>query len=230
MHCEICNEVFNMQPALTNHLAMKHKISSQMYYDKYLKKKGEGTCPVCGKPTTYRSISKGYFVCCSIECANKYKENRCDGNVTMTCQECGEVFNGDNRNRVSLAFGKHLKNDHKISQKDYYDKYLRKKDEGICPICGKETVFEKLSKGYRKYCSVKCQLSVVHKNFKDRQDELIEYESKKEEEKKRDEDIQAEFQRQIQAELALFEGDRATCHHCESEIEGSFAPVYTWLL
>lgn len=65
-----------------------------------------------------------------------------------TCKIC-------NKNISEKGFGSHLVS-HKISAKDYYDKYLKQTDEGICPICGKETPFIKISKGYQKFCSVSC--------------------------------------------------------------------------
>ena len=45
----------------------------QEYYDKYLKKPGEGLCAVCGNPTEYLSTTKGYRICCSAECSKIYK-------------------------------------------------------------------------------------------------------------------------------------------------------------
>lgn len=50
----------------------------------------------------------------------------------------------------------HLKTEHNISMKEYYDLVIRKDDEGICPECGKETRFGSYYKGYRKFCSAKC--------------------------------------------------------------------------
>ena len=58
---------------------------------------------------------------------------------------------------------------HKISSKDYYDLYLKKVEEGICPICGKETKFLGISQGYRFYCSNKC-----HQNDPNAQKDRIE--------------------------------------------------------
>lgn len=52
----------------------------------------------------------------------------------------------------------HIKT-HKISAKDYYDKYLKKQDEGICPACGKQSNFISVGQGYHLYCSNKCQCS-----------------------------------------------------------------------
>lgn len=53
------------------------------------------------------------------------------------------------------GFSSHLKT-HDITSKQYYDNYLKKDGEGICQECGKETHFNKLSKGYYTFCSTKC--------------------------------------------------------------------------
>ena len=52
----------------------------------------------------------------------------------------------------------HLRTEHNVfSVKIYYDSYIRKENEGICPACGKETSFRGLGHGYDKYCSNACQ-------------------------------------------------------------------------
>ena len=68
----------------------------------------------------------------------------------MKCLICNKEY----KNNQALA--RHITTEHKITTKEYYDKYLKKDGEGICPICGKETPFLKLSKGYQKHCSCKC--------------------------------------------------------------------------
>lgn len=58
----------------------------------------------------------------------------------MECKMCGKDCN----NYISL--GIHLSKSHKDTTKqDYYNKFLRKPDEGICPVCGKETNFKNLN-------------------------------------------------------------------------------------
>ena len=54
--------------------------------------------------------------------------------------------------------GLHISQAHKnkITPKEYYDKYLKSEGEGICPVCGKETKFNKFSKGYFECCSIQC--------------------------------------------------------------------------
>ena len=63
------------------------------------------------------------------------------------CQICGEEFN---------ALGRHIIRTHSMTCKEYYDKYVKQANEGICPICGKETSFTGLSGGYHTCCSISC--------------------------------------------------------------------------
>lgn len=66
----------------------------------------------------------------------------------MKCLICGKEIG-------NKGFSSHLKT-HDITSKQYYDNYLKKDGEGICQECGKETHFNKLSKGYYTFCSTKC--------------------------------------------------------------------------
>ena len=50
----------------------------------------------------------------------------------------------------------HEQHVHDISPKEYYDRYLKEENEGICPVCGKETNFWTFGKGYYKFCSTDC--------------------------------------------------------------------------
>lgn len=75
------------------------------------------------------------------------------------CKICGEEI-----------YHKHLvqyhTKKHNISHKEYYDKYLKKDGDGICPVCGKETNFYSLWKGYNKHCSTRC--STLDPNVQDK--------------------------------------------------------------
>lgn len=68
----------------------------------------------------------------------------------MICKIC----NLECKRGASLA--KHIHIRHNLTSKEYYDAYLKDLNEGICPICNKETPFLGLSKGYQHYCSAKC--------------------------------------------------------------------------
>lgn len=50
----------------------------------------------------------------------------------------------------------HLKTIHDISIKDYFDRFFKKENDGICKVCGQETKFLTLVRGYRIYCCAKC--------------------------------------------------------------------------
>ena len=72
----------------------------------------------------------------------------------MLCKIC---------NTEHHSLGTHLRYTHKIvtseEQKKYYDDYIRTGQEGLCPVCGKETTFRGLTKGYLKFCSSVCSNS-----------------------------------------------------------------------
>ena len=61
------------------------------------------------------------------------------------CAICGESCDVKN----------HIK-EHGLTTKEYYDKYIKKPDEGICKICGRQTKYKSINRGYRIYCSNKC--------------------------------------------------------------------------
>lgn len=63
------------------------------------------------------------------------------------CQICGEEFK---------RLGHHILSKHSMSVKEYYDKYIKQENEGICPVCGKETNFTGLLGGYYTCCSISC--------------------------------------------------------------------------
>lgn len=74
--CEICNKQYKI---IGNHIIQTHKdviSSTKEYYDKYIKKENEGICPVCGKPTKFIIITRGYLVHCSAKCAQQDEQVR----------------------------------------------------------------------------------------------------------------------------------------------------------
>ena len=50
----------------------------------------------------------------------------------------------------------HLAKYHKIKTKDYYDRFFKKENEGLCENCGEQTILLSIAKGYNKYCSREC--------------------------------------------------------------------------
>lgn len=57
------------------------------------------------------------------------------------------------------GFSNHITKFHKLSSKEYYDKYLKVENEDICLICKNKTNFINISHGYRHYCSAKCSMT-----------------------------------------------------------------------
>lgn len=68
-------------------------------------------------------------------------------NYKEQCAICGKICDIKN----------HIK-EHNIQSKDYYDKYIKLPDEGICKTCGKLTPYRGLLSGYPQlYCSNACK-------------------------------------------------------------------------
>lgn len=65
------------------------------------------------------------------------------------------------------ALASHFSGRHKISGKDYYDKYLKKENEGKCCICDGNASFISFAKGYKTVCSRSCARSKQWKTNND---------------------------------------------------------------
>lgn len=79
----------------------------------------------------------------------------------MKCEICGKEY---------AHLGLHLNYKHKdITQKEYYDRYLKKGGEGFCYSCGTPLSFINLIKGYKHYCNAKCELADPRINEKAKQ-------------------------------------------------------------
>lgn len=74
------------------------------------------------------------------------------------CIICSQPF----KNRRS--FSAHLKI-HKITIKEYFDRYIKTENDGICVICGKNTVWNSSGAFYPIYCSKKCALFGYSKKY-----------------------------------------------------------------
>ena len=75
--------------------------------------------------------------------------------IKLNCKICNNEF-GDFR-----GFATHIMRSHKISTKEYYNKFIKSLDEGFCKVCKVETGFENLNKGYRHTCSQKCSRKLM---------------------------------------------------------------------
>lgn len=63
--CDICSGTTR---GLAIHLIRSHDIIPKDYYDKFLKKEGDGTCLNCGGETRFGSLKDGYLKSCSEKC------------------------------------------------------------------------------------------------------------------------------------------------------------------
>ncbi len=70
------------------------------------------------------------------------------------------------------GLGVHLFHKHNLTCKDYYDKFIKKPNEGICEVCGKPTTFRKINQGYNKHCCHACASSASMKKVLKKYNEL----------------------------------------------------------
>jgi len=72
----------------------------------------------------------------------KTKDNR------FICEECSRSF------LTYQGLRNHLRHSHKnLSQKNYFDKWLKSENDSKCKICGKPTKFDSLLNGYKECCN-----------------------------------------------------------------------------
>lgn len=69
--CKLCNKEFSNIRNLSIHIRNFHNISTQEYYDTFIKTVDEGKCVICGNPTNFKNLNEGYFSYCSKACVNK---------------------------------------------------------------------------------------------------------------------------------------------------------------
>jgi len=134
--CELCGREFKTLRGLSMHVIQVHG-DAEEYYNKYINTNAQKTCEVCGRPLNFLSLETGY---------NQY----CFHGKEKTCNVCNHKF----PTTRALAF--HIGHSHKMSLKEYYDKHLKKPEEGHCLYCKKETKFLNLSEGYAKACNRYC--------------------------------------------------------------------------
>jgi hypothetical protein len=70
------------------------------------------------------------------------------------CMICGFKTKSNN------GFGSHIKQNHKIETKEYYDLYILKGNMVKCKQCDNEASFSNITKGYREHCSKSCSKKV----------------------------------------------------------------------
>lgn len=162
VQCAICLRQFTRLSGLGAHIVRTHKISTQQYYDEYLKiDPTEGSCLECGKPTFFQDMYAGYpSKYCSMAC-NKAESKRgrlleaeqvrqAKKEQWVKCFICGQKVIG------YKGLANHIRCKHHVTAQQYYDAYMRKMDEGFCSTCTGATKFHSFEAGYRGYCSNNC--------------------------------------------------------------------------
>ena len=71
--CKECEKVFSRYSDLSKHVNIFHD-GVEKYYNKWIKKEGEGICKICGSNAKFRNLTHGYnYVCSNKECLHKFK-------------------------------------------------------------------------------------------------------------------------------------------------------------
>jgi hypothetical protein len=68
--------------------------------------------------------------------------------ITFECKDCKNTFKTLNGLTVHISIYH--------NKKEYYDKWIKTNQEGICVICNKNTDFISITKGYKNTCSREC--------------------------------------------------------------------------
>lgn len=86
LECLECGYIAKDRQGFNSHIRW-HKLKSKDYYDKYLKKEGDGICRVCGKPTKFYSMWRApyYTECCSVRCSQLNPKTQ--AKISKTCME-----------------------------------------------------------------------------------------------------------------------------------------------
>jgi hypothetical protein len=109
MKCEICNKEVNGTKGLSTHLTKYHKVDIKEYYDKYLKKKGEGKCYFCKNDAIFFNLTKGYHrICNSKDCLGKTR-------ATGTYEFLMYKYNLSKKNAIKLMNDRSLNRGKKIT-------------------------------------------------------------------------------------------------------------------
>lgn len=91
--CKICAKKFKSNELLSSHIYKTHNMSSEEYYNLYLRKSAnDGICISCGKPTKFYGLEQGYKKHCSRECNNKDLEFRSKVSKTISSDDWQDAY------------------------------------------------------------------------------------------------------------------------------------------
>jgi hypothetical protein len=86
----------------------------------------------------------------------EFKKNK---QKLFICEECNNTYK-----RIQ-SLSKHISLIHYNNKKEYYDKWLKDKNDNMCKICNRETKFNNLNSGYKNCCSEKCSFKYTSRQI-----------------------------------------------------------------
>lgn len=127
--CRICNVKCVSLKGLSQHLAVKHNYSKQIYYNLYFKtNENEHLCKICGKPSNFINLGKGYRETCNEPlCIKLKKEQTCIEKYGVSHSSASPIVQEKREKTCLEKYGHthHMKDDKvKCHQKQIFiDKY-----------------------------------------------------------------------------------------------------------
>ena len=186
MNDRVCSECKREIPAkqFGSHLKHIHKMTSNEYFDKYLKKE-DNICLNCGKKTKFKSLKDGYRTLCSQRCVTLYYMDETrkkfqetiwkDANLieVLNNEEIfTDLFNNTFK-RDTKSFGDYYGVDRGIIAKraNRFKLHVKKLDKNICDYFDNKELLESEYKKYgcewisREYkVSLKHVYNEIHRN------------------------------------------------------------------
>lgn len=102
------------------------------------------TCPIHGDfmMMPYSHLDGGGCLKCRME---RTKNSKYTDKHVIVCAVCGDRF------KTTFGLAGHI-SVHNLTNKEYYDKYMKKQNDGKCIMCGDPTRFISMTRGYTKHC------------------------------------------------------------------------------
>lgn len=67
---------------------------------------------------------------------------------------------------VAIKDWRHTRLKHNLTNKEYYDQFVKKTNEDVCPTCGQINPWISILKGYQQHCSIKCAMNDANTKLK----------------------------------------------------------------
>lgn len=136
---------------------ISQEIQKEIYNREFLHKT-KCQLETCNKNVPYEMKEKSS--CCITHYNQSYaiKTNKFNiSDYNCECLECGMKFPNN------IAMGIHISQNHYLS-KEYYDKFHKKTEEGMCKWCKSPTSFNSIQSGYNSFCyNTSCNVNYHNK-------------------------------------------------------------------